>query len=369
MNQVFISYQHDDGDFADVLIQKVKEAGFSTWIDNDQLQAGTDWREGIDHAIKESCALIVIMSPVAKASEYVTYEWAFAWGTGVKVIPVVYKQTPLHPRLETLHYLNFTSRIARPWEKLVESLKEAAQLSVVTLHVQTLHSEIAVQKTPDQWLETGDIMYELEEYEKALEAFEETLHLDPNNALVYKKKGDTLTKLNRYSDALISYEYALRLDPNSALAYYNKGNTLANLKRFKKALDAYEHALRLEPNNAKLYINKGYVLTCSKRYEEALAAYEKALHLDPNNADVYTNKGRSLHSLDRYEEALAAYEKALSLDPNNAEAHISKGKALIALNRNEEALAAYEQALSLDHYNSVASTYKRLLLGIINRNK
>ena len=84
MKQVFISYQHDDGDFADVLIQKVKEAGFPTWIDNDQLQAGTDWREGIDHAIKASCALIVIMSPAAKASEYVTYEWAFAWGQASK---------------------------------------------------------------------------------------------------------------------------------------------------------------------------------------------------------------------------------------------------------------------------------------------
>jgi hypothetical protein len=32
------------------------------------------------------------MTPDAKASEYVTYEWAFAWGAGVRVIPIMYKE-------------------------------------------------------------------------------------------------------------------------------------------------------------------------------------------------------------------------------------------------------------------------------------
>ncbi len=87
MKHIFISYKHEDGDFAENLVYKIKEAGFQTWVDND-LNAGDDWRTKIDQAIKDACALIVIMSPEARASEYVTYEWAFAWGAGVKVIPV-----------------------------------------------------------------------------------------------------------------------------------------------------------------------------------------------------------------------------------------------------------------------------------------
>src|SRR5438132_10941316 len=106
MKHIFISYKHDDGgDFADLLIYKIKEAGFETWVDSDRLHAGEDWRVEIDRAIKNACALIVIMTPGAQASEYVTYEWAFAWGAGIKVVPVLYKETKLHPRLETLHYL------------------------------------------------------------------------------------------------------------------------------------------------------------------------------------------------------------------------------------------------------------------------
>ena len=126
---IFISYKHEDGDFAEVLIYRLEKAGFNTWVDNDKLHAGEDWRSEIDQAIKSAFALIVIMTSEAKASEYITYEWAFAWGAGVKVIPVVLKHTPLHPRLEALQNLDFSSRIIRPWDKLMDVVKNA-----VTIH-------------------------------------------------------------------------------------------------------------------------------------------------------------------------------------------------------------------------------------------
>ena len=65
------------------------------------------------------------MTPDARKSEYVTYEWAFAWGKGKAIFPVMLKQTQLHPRLESLQYLNFTDRTVRPWEKLIDSIKSA----------------------------------------------------------------------------------------------------------------------------------------------------------------------------------------------------------------------------------------------------
>jgi len=130
MRHIFISYHHGDGDFAEVLINRIEKAGFETWVDSDRLHAGEDWRAEIDQAIKAALALIVIMTPEARSSEYVTYEWAFAWGAGVKVIPVLYKDTKLHPRLEALQYLNFTSRTARPWDALIEVIKNEAKVQV-----------------------------------------------------------------------------------------------------------------------------------------------------------------------------------------------------------------------------------------------
>src|ERR1700733_5692615 len=122
---VFVSYKHEDGDFAENIISRLENKGFQTWADH-KIGAGEEWRNAIDLAIKNSFALVVIMTPEAKASEYVTYEWAFAWGIGIRVIPVMLKKTQLHPRLGALQHLDFTNRNARPWERLFEEIQNAS---------------------------------------------------------------------------------------------------------------------------------------------------------------------------------------------------------------------------------------------------
>lgn len=121
---IFISHSHNDADFAELLKLNLEKEGFNSWIDNEKLKIGQEWRKEIDDGISDSLAIIVIMSPEAKQSEYVTYEWSYAWGKGKNIFPIMLKQTSLHPRLESLQYLDFTNRITRPWDKLYESLKK-----------------------------------------------------------------------------------------------------------------------------------------------------------------------------------------------------------------------------------------------------
>lgn len=124
-SHVFISYKHEEQDFVEMLIRQLQAAGFKVWVDTEQLRAGENWREAINYAIKEAFALILVISPEAKASQYVTYEWAYAQGAGVKVIPVLLKHTEkLHPQLEMLQYLDFTDRARPSWDKLFRRLWE-----------------------------------------------------------------------------------------------------------------------------------------------------------------------------------------------------------------------------------------------------
>lgn len=122
-NIVFISHSHDDADFAELLKLQLEKNGINGWIDGEKLKIGQDWRQEIDEGISNSMALIVIVTPEAKNSEYVTYEWAFGWGKHIPIFPIMLKQTPLHPRLESLQYLDFTNRLTRPWQKLIDSIK------------------------------------------------------------------------------------------------------------------------------------------------------------------------------------------------------------------------------------------------------
>lgn len=130
-DHIFISYCNEDGDFAENLRGRLESDSFKVWTDN-SLTCGDDWRAKIDKAIRDASALIVIMTQEAKASEYVTYEWAFALGADIPVIPVKLKETVLHPRLESLHYLDFTKHKARPWADLIKAIKEKQDQSPKT---------------------------------------------------------------------------------------------------------------------------------------------------------------------------------------------------------------------------------------------
>ena len=127
MPKVFISYCHSDGDFAEVVRGRIRDAGYTTWIDLEGLQAGQDWRLEIDQAIRDSVALITILTPAATNSSYVTYEWAFALGAEVSVIPILLESTEIHPRLAVLQHLNFTQRPTRPWPDLLAALEKAGK--------------------------------------------------------------------------------------------------------------------------------------------------------------------------------------------------------------------------------------------------
>jgi HEAT repeat protein len=124
MRHVFLSYCHEDADFVRVVEDHLSESGFSVWKDLD-LRAGDNWHAEIEGAIRSALAVIVVLSESGQASAYVNFEWAFALGAGVPVVPLLLKTHPdrLHPRLQSLQSLDFTNYMLRPWDALARSLK------------------------------------------------------------------------------------------------------------------------------------------------------------------------------------------------------------------------------------------------------
>ena len=61
MKHIFVSYKKpEDGDFADLVVNRIEKAGYSPWIDNDKLEAGKDWRNDIDNEDIQKMAYAVI---------------------------------------------------------------------------------------------------------------------------------------------------------------------------------------------------------------------------------------------------------------------------------------------------------------------
>jgi tetratricopeptide (TPR) repeat protein len=155
-------------------------------------------------------------------------------------------------------------------------------------------------------------------------------------------KAQCLAQLKQYEKALEAYDRYLVLDPLAVDGYIAKGDTLTQLKRYMLAYQAYLKAYELEPKEAI----QGKLLAAIRSMESGtpesvLAIYEALLKRYPKHVVFLISKASYLQNLQRYEEALATYEVAFQLDPNEpsislARADIQNQLALIARQKQAE---------------------------------
>src|SRR5512138_656019 len=90
--------------------------------------------------------------------------------------------------------------------------------------------------TPQGVLGEAAALFEKQENEKALAAFERAIELDPSNPDGYIGRGRTLARLRRYDEALASYGEALKRKPDDAMALRYRGHNYINVKKIDLAL-------------------------------------------------------------------------------------------------------------------------------------
>ena len=72
--QVFISHAHEDAEFAHRLAADLRARGWRIWIVPDSIRPGEKWVAAINHGLEESGVFLVVLTPAAVASKWVTDE-------------------------------------------------------------------------------------------------------------------------------------------------------------------------------------------------------------------------------------------------------------------------------------------------------
>lgn len=103
MAHVFISYSKQDIDFARHLRRLLAAQGFSVWLDESRLAPSSRWWTEIESNIERSAALLVIMSPHARDSDWVEREILYAERLDKPIFPVLLTGEDW-PRLANLQY-------------------------------------------------------------------------------------------------------------------------------------------------------------------------------------------------------------------------------------------------------------------------
>src|SRR5438045_1604010 len=84
----FISYSRKDLDIARRIKEDLKKHGFEIWMDEHNLAPGTEWPDEIKENIKQSIAVLYLVSPTSRSSPYVAHEIALAKIYKRNIIPI-----------------------------------------------------------------------------------------------------------------------------------------------------------------------------------------------------------------------------------------------------------------------------------------
>lgn len=89
MTHVFISYSRKDSEVMQRVAADLKAAGIAAWTDVNLTPGTRAWKLEIEKAIEGAGALVAILSPDAKASEWVDRELEYARIHGKRIFPLL----------------------------------------------------------------------------------------------------------------------------------------------------------------------------------------------------------------------------------------------------------------------------------------
>ncbi len=209
-----------------------------------------------------------------------------------------------------------------------------------------------IQLNPGCWMAYNNlgILVSSNHVEDAMEMYQQSLRINPNNADAHINIGNAVLQLGQVAKAREEYQKAAQLRPGFAEAHHNLGVVLSRLGRWREAREQWEQAVQIDPNYADAHVNLGIALAQAGDMEGAVGHLTRALQIKPDNVEALNDLGNVMMGLGRVQEAVSCYEQALRLKPDSVQAHNNMGIALTRLSRVAEAITHWKRAVEIDPY-------------------
>ena len=206
-----------------------------------------------------------------------------------------------------------------------------------------------------------------ENIEKAIDAFNQAVAIDPDYARAYAGLANTyvlranvnynsMRSKEARTMAKVSAQDAIRSDDNLAESHAALGVTLHKYDwNWTTAEQEYQKAILLNPEYAQSYYWYSDLLAVNKRFDEAIAYSLKARELDPFSAYSDLNVARVYYYSRQYDKALEPLSDALGKDPNFTAAKAILGFVYLQQNKYDEATILFEEVYASDSKSYAAA--------------
>jgi len=206
------------------------------------------------------------------------------------------------------------------------------------------YSEIA-------WHQLGLQYNEVEDYKKALTAFDFAIISDDTFVGAYIEKAKILEILDKYEQAIELYILTLTIEDPTSYAYLRIGKCYEKINNREKALENFNKAVSEDP-----LLDKGWLAITdfykrNREYEKALHFINKAIDIDTENHKYWKRYAQINRVLGFYEEAERGCRKSIEMGNTELQNWLDRSDILWHIGEKEAAIVCLEQALEFHPEN------------------
>ena len=108
------------------------------------------------------------------------------------------------------------------------------------------------RNSEENWMDIGSLFYRMEKYEKALDAYNVVIDINPINSDAWCCKGDMLFDLGKIKDARSCYDHSLSLNPKNTDTLVSLSIMMHRVGRTPEAVAVIESAQLINPNDERV---------------------------------------------------------------------------------------------------------------------
>jgi len=187
--------------------------------------------------------------------------------------------------------------------------------------------------------------------QKAVEYYEEAIHLDPQYAPAYAGLSEAYSKVEIWGEAdeavvraIAAAKKALSLDDSLADAHRSLAFVLhRHMQDWSGAEKEFKRAIELNPNDARAHGRYGFFQDTVGLHDPNCHEYQLAQELDPLSTGLTANLASCIVGAGRFEEAVRKMKGVIEMEPENPSLRWALGDIYEIRDMFPEALEQYEK--------------------------
>lgn len=191
----------------------------------------------------------------------------------------------------------------------------------------------------------------LENFDNALQNFNQCIELDPTNDAVLFEVAKIYVGKGSNAQALEMIEKAVKLNPDQEWYLQLQAQLYEETNKQGDAAKTYKHLLELYPDRVEFFFKLANAYIFDNKFSDALKVYDKLEVQIGVTEDVSIQKQKIYLKENKVEKAVAEVDKLINQNPTDVRYYMMAGEILMDNKLIEEAMKYYQKALKIEPDN------------------